>query len=224
MRQKSLCLIFALLSQLASAGSLLATGPYVGLLTGYGSTTWQELVGTDTASWASTPNSAKEGGLLWGLVLGYDFNPHIGIELAYLHLPQAAITFDPNSASHYVWDDNVTAMNTQTEAVALSTQIYAPLSKRWRIFAKIGVEATHRHDHVTAMRDPTQPAATSLARFSWRIGAVFGGGLRYTMSRRWSTQVGFDYLTGYAESNTNPVYTYDPFIYAGYINFSYVLT
>jgi opacity protein-like surface antigen len=194
-------------------------GFYAGVLTGYASTTWKGLVGSDLPSLVSTPATAKEGGIEWGGLVGYQFNRGFSVELDYLNLPKASMTFNPISV--YVVDDNVTAMNSSTQAIALSTKIFAPMGVRWRLFGKVGVEATHRTDDITGVNNPSLPHSNTLAHFRWRVGAIFGVGFSYDINSHWMTQFGFDYLTGYGESNHYPVYTYTPFIYAGYINLAY---
>src|SRR5262245_58450979 len=72
---------------------------YVGVLGGYGSTTWDGLVPTEEnqniALSLSTPLMVREGGGVWGLFAGYEFIPFFAIETSYMHYPAATITFDP---------------------------------------------------------------------------------------------------------------------------------
>ena len=46
---------------------------YVGLLGGYGSTTWGSLINKDSTT--STPTDVDEGGETYGIFAGYEFTP-----------------------------------------------------------------------------------------------------------------------------------------------------
>src|SRR5579863_8806230 len=74
---------------------------YVGILAGYGTTTWQGLVPEENkqnlALCLSTPIHVTEGGVVWGLYAGYEFIPYFALEASYMRYPNAKINFDPES-------------------------------------------------------------------------------------------------------------------------------
>ena len=197
-------------------------GPYVGLMTGYAETTWHNLVSKDTAGLVSTPNSVDEGGLMLGGYVGYDVLPGLAFQLGYLHIPRANVSFAADSV--YAIVDGVLVMKTKTDAVVLSTKMSTSISDHWRLFGKIGVEATRRLDKVTTRFAGAISQKDTLAHYRWRIGAVFGAGFSYAINSRWSSNIGFDYLTGYGESEVRPVDHYTPFVYAAYGSISYHFT
>ena len=59
--------------------------PYIGLIGGYGSTTWDGLVPSNRnqniAMNMSTPIAVEEGGNVWGVLAGYEFSPHFAVEV-----------------------------------------------------------------------------------------------------------------------------------------------
>ncbi len=179
---------------------------YLGLIGGYGETTWSNIVGHDGQTLIVTPEAAKEGGADIGMQVGFEVNRGFALEFGYLHFSDASLYFDSDAQAVL----NVGhRMVTKTQAVFFDTKIYTPLSRddRWRLYGKIGMEATNRRD--------------VLMTYKWRVGAIFGMGFSYDQGEHWMYQLGFDYLSGYGDSEVEPLNKYVPFVYALNASVSY---
>jgi len=66
---------------------------YAGVTAGYGRTTWDMLVTTDTlpSFQVSTPIDASNMGIIWGGFIGYQFTKLFAIEAAYERYPDTVI-------------------------------------------------------------------------------------------------------------------------------------
>lgn len=197
----------------AQAGEIVMTkkpatrSVYMGIIMGYAQTTWSNIVGKDQFTLNATPESAKEGGADWGAQLGFEVNRGFALETAYYHFSDAVLGFQ--AGSEPAIEAGSTSVTSRTQAVVFDSKIYTPLSQdgRWRLYGKIGMEATNRRD--------------VLAHYKWRIGAIFGMGFSYDWGQHLMYQAGFDYLTGYGESEYLPLAHYTPFVYAANTSISY---
>lgn len=181
---------------------------YVGLLGGYGSTTWGGLVPQDPNATItlSTPISASEGGAVWGLLAGYEFIPQFGLEASYMHYPDAKITFDPVSifTDHY---DGRTELTSHTETVSLIGKIMLVIPHTSiRAYSDVGVAMEHRDDVVKNI---------------WRARPTFGAGVNYNFTDHWMGEFGVTYVAGYGEAELNPTKDYLPFLYSAVLKIAY---
>lgn len=172
---------------------------YVGGTFGYGTTTWKYLIDkTNQDDNTSTPTRVIEGGSVWGLFTGYEFNPSFALEAQYTHFPDADIQFDKGSI--YTFMDNVTQMDSKTDAYSLAMKIMTPVFRtRVNVFAEAGAALEHRDD--------------LLAETDTNVGAIFGAGFNANIIPNIMAEVAFQFYTGSGKSEMTPVYDYMPFLY-----------
>lgn len=185
---------------------------YVGVTTGYGNTTWGQLVPpADKANAAmslSTPSHVDEGGLIAGIYAGYELIPLFALEAAYTRYPTADIYFD--NFSIFSFDHNgSTGFSTRTDVVSLSGKFMLQIPRvPLKAFSSAGVAGTHRNDVLTN---------------SWRASPTFSVGLDYNLSQRVMVELGINYTGGYGESELDPVKDYIPFLYSAFVRLAYRL-
>lgn len=181
---------------------------YAGLLGGYGSTTWGELVPQDqnAAMSLSTPISASEGGSIWGLFAGYEFIPQFGVEATYVHYQAARLYFDPMSLFSYNYN-GMTELTTRTESITLMGKIMLIIPHcTIRAFSSAGIGAVHRYDEIKNI---------------WRARPTFGAGFNYNITAHWMTEIGVNYVAGYGVPELNPTKDYVPFLYSAFFKVAY---
>ncbi len=212
-----LCLIFLLGSISAYSGDVgsaleldQAHPFYVGLNGGYGSTLWKGLVPRiDNQSLVlqiSTPIDVYEGGLVWGGVAGFDFSSFFGVEVNYLKYPNATVFFDESSLFSFE-NDGQTQLNTQTETVSLMAKWMLNIPNTlMRAYSSVGVGWIHREDNINDV---------------WLVTPSFGLGLNYSLSTHFMGEIAANYMSGYGESELNPVNDFIPFLYAVYFRLAY---
>lgn len=157
----------------------------------------------------STPQSVDEGGVVWGLLAGYEFNPSIAIEAAYVDYPLATITFAP--ISRFTFDQNGKVQllsDTKSLSLMLKVMLVFPES-RLRFYSSAGVAETYRHDILLKQ---------------WHTAPTFGIGFNYRMTPQLMGELGGNYIAGFGESQLNPTYTYIPFIYSVSARLAYFFT
>jgi hypothetical protein len=177
---------------------------YAGAVGGWGSTTWQGLVpkspSLDSAMAVSAPIAVKEGGLVWGATLGYEFSPYFALEADYMSFPNASVIFDEYSL--YAYDQNDTMLFTQTQTVSLNAKVMLIIPKtKLRLFSSAGVASVFRND---------------LLNNEYRISPTFGFGFNTVLTERLMVEIGTNYTAGYGESEINPVLDYVPFLYSAF--------
>jgi Outer membrane protein beta-barrel domain len=176
---------------------------YAGAMGGWGSTTWGGLVPEQTnqnlAISMSTPIRVKEGGQVWGLLLGYELSPYFALEANYMHYPEAKVFFD--SYSLFSFDHNgLTQFSTETESLSImgKVMLFIPNSNV-RAYSSAGAAKIHRQDMIID---------------DWRYSPSFGVGLNYPITSHLMSELGGNYIAGYGESQLNPTATYFPFLYS----------
>lgn len=176
---------------------------YIGVLGGYGSTTWQGLVPTasnqNLAISISTPLNVTEGGGVWGGLAGYEISPYFALETSYVRYPNANITFDEISLFSFA-NEGETEFNTYTETLSLMGKVMLVIpNTKVRIYSGVGVAGLHRDDVLID---------------SWRLTPTFGAGFNYHFTDHFMGEAGGIYTAGYGESRLNPTISYFPFLYA----------
>lgn len=172
---------------------------YIGMSGGWGSTNWTGLVdkfAEQDGSDLSVPVSAKDSGIVWGALAGYEISPHFALQAEFLQYPTALIKFDAFN-QYFPAAEN---MESSTVVYNATAKFMVPI---WhtgiRAFSELGPSYTYRKD--------------VLANIShW--GATFGAGLNYNVTRWLMTEVNFEYTTGWGDSDTTPVMDYLPFLYS----------
>ncbi|MFA5960168.1 MAG: outer membrane beta-barrel protein [Tatlockia sp.] len=183
---------------------------YAGAAFGHGSTTWQGLVPNEQnknmALGMSTPVRVEEGGLTYGLFLGFEFTPTFALEANYARYPKATVFFDSSSLFSFNNDDK-TEFDTHTEAFNLMGKIFMPLTGTYlRFYSSFGVAEVHRED---------------LLINHWRLSPTFGVGVNYTLSEHFMTELAGNYTAGYGESQLEPSANYFPFLYSVLFRLAY---
>jgi hypothetical protein len=183
---------------------------YAGISTGYGSTTWYGLVpaqnNKNVAMSMSTPVNVKEGGIVWGLFVGYEFIPAFALEANYMHFPNARLNFDKDSL--FAFNNNgLTYLNTHTEMGSLMAKIMLMIpSTPVRAYSSFGAAIVHRADDINVHN---------------RVSPTFGMGLNYDVTEHTMLELAANYTAGYGESELNPVNDYIPFLYSLVLKLAY---
>ena len=176
---------------------------YVGLLGGYGSTTWAGLVPNkekqNTALSMATPIKVTEGGGVAGVFIGYEFIPAFALEMSYMDYPDAEVFFDPMSLFSFKHDD-LELFRTKTKTVSLLAKVMLPISNSaFRLYSSVGAAGVQRKDMLIN---------------DWRLSPAFGAGLNYRLRKHVMAEIGANYTAGYGESQLSPADSYFPFLYS----------
>ncbi|MGQ3888906.1 outer membrane beta-barrel protein [Legionella sp. CNM-1927-20] len=200
----------ALLSSIAQAEIASPSNTiYLGLSAGYGSTTWEGLVPSEKnkngAMTISTPIRVQEGGGMWGVFSGYEFNPYFAIESHYRHYPSAHVKFDKDSlfafnhdTTHFISHTEVTGLIGKVMLIIPNTQI--------KVYSGAGAAIIHRYDKINNDR---------------RITPTFDMGFNIQLSRHFMLGFNGNYTAGYGESEIDPAKDYFPFLYSIFMNLTY---
>lgn len=177
---------------------------YVGGVGGWGSTTWQGLVPSvenqNAAISISTPVAVDEGGAVWGISLGYEFNPYFALEANYMSFSEATITFDEYSL--YAFEQNSLVLYSNTQTASLSAKVMLIIPKTAvRFFSSAGIAGVFRKDQINDAS---------------RVSPTFAVGFNRLLTDRIMIEIGTNYTAGYGESEINPVNDYIPFLYSAY--------
>jgi hypothetical protein len=183
---------------------------YIGAIGGVGSTTWEGLVPSqknkNLAISMSTPTHVKEGGYLWGMVVGYEFIPYFALEANYMRYPSANVSFDLLSLFSFN-NNELTAFETNTETLSLMGKIMLIIPNTpVRVYSSAGVSNVHRQDMIID---------------DWRLSPTFGVGFNYHFTDHFMGELGGNYTAGYGESQLNPSDTYFPFLYSISVRLAY---
>ncbi len=185
---------------------------YLGGMGGYGSTTWDGLVPSDSnqniALSLSVPTSVHEGGGVWGFFAGYEFTPFFAVEGSFVQYPEAQILFDENSL--FAFDhENLVNLETETSVVSVVGKVMLILPKTTaRFYSNFGVARVQRDDSLNHI---------------WQLSPTFGFGANYNLDPHLMTEIGVAYTAGYGESELNPAEDFIPFLYAVFLKVAYRL-
>ena len=185
---------------------------YTGAATGYASTDWSFLCapeydedGNINLTVVASPIDSEDDGTDWSMLLGYRFSPNFALEASYNHFADSEVTLQKWNIEIPKYDlgdgtENVT-FTSKTEAYTLQAKFFLPetfFNINIDFFSSLGLELTHRSDVLTNTNN---------------IGGVFGAGLSYDISQHVTSQLYFNYYTGYGASSLYPCEDYIPFIY-----------
>lgn len=195
----------------AAQNTMKAHSPYIGIIGGYGSTTWDGLVPStrnqNAAMNMSTPVDVDEGGGVWGLLAGYEFSPYFAIEGSYLKYPDAKVTFD-NLSLFTFNHQGATQFTTHTESLNVLGKIMLVIPHtQIRAYSGAGIANLHREDVVVD---------------DWRVSPTFGVGIVYSINEHLMGFLSGDYTAGFGESQLNPADTYFPFLYSVTVRLAYL--
>jgi hypothetical protein len=200
-----------------AAGSSTPYPLYVGAIGGYGSTTWEGLVpSTSTRAQSevlnmATPIEVREGGGIWGFLLGYELNPYFAIEANYVKYQESEISFAYKEEYVISFFENdhpgQAKFTTNTETLSLMGKImlFVPNTKL-RVYSSAGLARLHRQDILLS---------------DWRTTPTFGVGFNYPLSERVMGGIDGNYTAGYGESRVTPADTYYPFLYSFSVRLAY---
>lgn len=183
---------------------------YAGFAAGYGSTTWAGLVPIaskqNSAISISTPIKVKEGGLVEGIFGGYEFSPHLAVEVSYLKYPWAEIFFGEGSLFAFEHTDK-TSFRSKTEVFGFMGKLLLPVSQTcFRIYSSAGVAKVYRAD---VLLDESNVSP------SFSVGVIFN------MADHLMAQFSLNYTSGYGESELEPSRSYIPFLYSAVLGLAY---
>lgn len=218
MDNKKFCFILLLqltISAIVCQTSIAATNPfqhplYLGIIGGYGSTTWEGLVppkkNQNIAMSLSTPIDVTEGGGVWGFFGGYELSPFFALEGSYVHYPNAQVSFDTISLFSFM-NDGQTELTSRTEAVNFMGKVMLLIPKTdVRAFSSFGAAGIHRND---------------VLYNHWRLSPTFGIGINYDFTPHFMGELGGNYTAGYGEAQLNPTTVYFPFLYSVSLRLAY---
>lgn len=176
---------------------------YVGVMGGYGSTTWEGLVPSlknqNLAMSISTPISVNEGGGAWGAFTGYEFSRFFAMEANYMRFPDATIRFDADSLFAFE-QKGLTELHTQTQTASILAKIMLVLPKTsMRLYSGAGIASIWRTDEIYQ---------------DYRISPEFAFGATINFNERVMGEIGANYTAGYGESEINPAEDFIPFLYS----------
>lgn len=176
---------------------------YIGVNAGFGSTTWDGLVpnaqNQNPAMSMTTPVDSHEGGLAFGVFIGYEWTRQFALEASYMQYPEAIIWFDPMSLYSFTHDGEIRFFS-RTEALSLMAKIFLTFpDSTFRMYSSAGAASIHRED---AVRD------------EWRLTPSFGVGLNFMFNEHVMGEIAANYTAGFGESMLNPTDAYFPFLYS----------
>lgn len=176
---------------------------YIGLIGGYGSTTWHGLVpSTENQNAAlnmSTPIDVEEGGATWGALLGYEFSPYFAIEANYMRYADSAVYFDEFSLFSFTHDGD-TSLVTKTDSISVMGKIMLQIpNSNFRVYSAAGVASLYRKDRIVD---------------DWRATPSFSAGVNYNFTEHLMGEFVGNYTAGFGESLLSPADTYFPFLYS----------
>lgn len=185
---------------------------YLGVLGGYGSTTWDGLVpskkNANGAMTMSTPIKVEEGGSVWGGMIGYELFSSFALEANYTRYADARVHFDPFSIFTFDYDGKE-EFNTRTEAFSLMGKVMFVIpDTRMRLYSSFGLANVHRSDMLLDQ---------------WRVSPSFGVGVNYHLNQHVMAELGGNYIAGFGESQLNPTNSYMPFLYSVTFRLAYFL-
>lgn len=181
---------------------------YVGLVGGYGSTTWGNLVpdALDSSIVIATPVRVTEGGGVWGVYGGYEIIPYFALELSWMRYPSADIYFHPYSLFTY-HNEGQSKLVSGTDRISLVGKVMLIIpGTTVRAYSSFGAAEVHRMDSYVDR---------------WRLSPSFGAGLSYNLNKRWMAELGTEYVAGYGQSEQSPVRHYIPFLYSVFLRLAY---
>lgn len=180
---------------------------YLGLTSGYGSTTWGDLLPKNQSNVMSisTPISVTEGGVIWGMVAGYEFIPQFALEASYTRFPETKLYFD--SMSIFTYDYNRVELTTNVESAALVAKLMLIIPHTSiRAFSSFGAAMVHRYDSIKNI---------------WRVEPTFNAGVNYNFTEHWMGEVGINYTAGYGQAELDPTKDFVPFLYSIFVHVVY---
>lgn len=205
---------------------------YFGVNLGGGTTEWSYLVDTTDADQVggNTPVHVTEGGPSWGVALGYDVSKNFDIELQYMQFANSNIDLGENSQYTDQNGNSITNIVSKTQAYSLSGKFLAQVGHtHLRAFASVGAGVVVRSDplvgyHFTPSDNPPLYGSSNYTGKNSDVTCVtpyLSSGLVYSFTRHWMLESGFQYYTGFGQSNVYPVGTFIPFAWDAYGRLSY---
>lgn len=184
---------------------------YLGVMGGYGTTTWSGLVpaaNNQTPGLSvSTPIDANEGGATWGFFIGYDLTKYFGFEASYMRYPDAIVNFDEDSL--FVFDHNVNHFKTSTSVLDFVGRIMVTVPHtKLRLYSGAGVAGVHRKD---------------ILDNETLITPTFVLGAKYHIQPQMMAEIGGNFTVGYAEASMNPSDDFIPFLYSVVLKIAYLI-
>lgn len=177
---------------------------YVGVLSGYGDTTWGELVSDDSTTLIAlaTPVKATDHGPILGVMAGYQVNPNFALESTFVHFSDTKVRF-----LDFSFYSPVREFNTRTTAFSVVGKFMVPV-KRFSMspYADAGLSLTHRKD---------------ILANKYQVGAEFGLGVVKDITKRFFADASFQFQTGYAVSELRPADDFIPFLLSGQLRLGY---
>lgn len=180
---------------------------YFGGAFGWGCTDWSQLVARisseeDRATLTlSAPISAGDTGAVYGVMMGYEINPHFAIEANYMRFPNTPITFDEFNLYDIQKMDSISYVYNTVGKFMVQVN-----HTGLRGFANAGGALIHRQDQLVDVG---------------HISPTFGIGLDYVLSKRVMLELAFQYYAGFGKAVLKPVINYIPFLYTVHLKLGF---
>ena len=209
-----ICVVSLIMLLLSASSTYSSSIPdyFIGVSSGFGSTTWSQIVTPpnhpkDPSSQynpavLSAPIGAKEGGMVWRLITGKMLLKNFSIQAEYTHFPKATFTIDAFSLyPQFKGKTTPTHVGTKTDSIDLIAKyiVTDPWMKTVDTFADIGVSYTRRRDMLDR---------------GGSFGAEFGLGIDYELNLKYVITADIQVNTGFGKSELLPADDYVPFVYS----------
>ena len=166
-----------------------------------------------------------EGGHSWGVVIGYDLNRNFAIELQRMQFADSKIVLGPNSNYTDQNGNPVQDITSETDAYSLSGKFLVQVAHTHvRAFAEIGAGMVERTDPLVNYKFNSNTGVSNYTGASRTISCMtpyLASGLVYNITSHWLVESGFQYYTGFGESQVYPVANFIPFAWDAYGRLAY---
>ena len=196
---------------------------YISGGTGIGDTSWSMLRSQsryngniDQTTDMTNPVAAKDQGEDFSVGLGYNFTENFAVEADYLHFATTKISFSEEEYVAWYRKNILKIYKNLPESGKFSSSTNAG-----RVVLKLsaGMSRTKLRPYLDA--GPGYVYRSDILAKAGRLGASFGGGFEYPVSKNLGITTDFTYITGYGKSVYDPGDKYIPFVYAVNANLVY---
>jgi len=196
----------ALALGLPMAATAADTGPYIGAMVGYSSidvakSDWDAAALDAFSSVGGTLNSTSlsKNGTAFGVTIGYDYLPNLGIELSYIDLGKAKGSADGTAPSA----GGTVALHIdgtfKSHGPALALTGVLPFGQGWTADARVGVFYGDTAIDLTASSNGVSASASESKSTASFMGGV---GVGYAFNPNWSVRLDYLYFNKVGDENT----------------------
>ncbi|MEM1244154.1 MAG: outer membrane beta-barrel protein, partial [Pseudomonadota bacterium] len=168
-----------------------------------GDTDWNQ-VGNDTDETVAinSLDTAKDSGLAWGVIVGYQFSKLFAVEGNFTRFARTTVNLDPLTIYQFPpYNLKELSFKSSTETYLLLFKVMVPFAfnNNLNFMVNVGFGSILRSDPL---------------RKTSRLAPSFGAGFNYDMTKRVFSEVGFQYTPGFGRATETPLIDYIPFVYS----------